>query len=174
MCLFTNCRSYNACIMVLPLYSFDLPFFLHNCIRWRFCSRHVMASVWYIKIAKALLILCLAYYVMKQVQHCRNWGIMAFMYRDMGRAFHKHILHIFLDGLQRCFSCCSLLILLCSKQNITEYEAYWLMGVPIINPCSFHEHILCIFCNGWMDCKDAFHAVLCLYILLCYGQTIAE
>ena len=23
--------------------------------------------------------------------------------------------------------------------------------------------ILRIFCNGWMDCRDAFHAVLCLY-----------
>ena len=28
----------------------------------------------------------------------------------------------------------SLLILLCNRQNIAEYEAYWLMGVPIINP----------------------------------------
>ena len=27
----------------------------------------------------------------------------------------------------------------------------------------FHEHILHIFCNGWMDCRDAFHAVHCLY-----------
>ena len=23
--------------------------------------------------------------------------------------------------------------------------------------------ILCIFCYGWMDCRDTFHAVLCLY-----------
>jgi len=29
--------------------------------------------------------------------------------------------------------CCSLLILLCNGQNIAEYEAYWLMGFPIIN-----------------------------------------
>ena len=27
----------------------------------------------------------------------------------------------------------------------------------------FHKYILCIFRNGWMDCRDAFHAVLCLY-----------
>jgi len=27
----------------------------------------------------------------------------------------------------------------------------------------FHEYILCIFCNGWMDCRDVFHAVLSLY-----------
>ena len=35
---------------------------------------------------------------------------------------------------------------------------------------TFHEYILRIFHNGWMDCRDAFHAVLCLYI----GQNIAE
>ena len=27
----------------------------------------------------------------------------------------------------------------------------------------FHKYILRIFRNGWMDCRDAFHAVLCLY-----------
>jgi len=27
----------------------------------------------------------------------------------------------------------------------------------------FHEYILRIFRNGWMDCRDVFHAVLCLY-----------
>jgi len=79
----------------------------------RICSRHVMASVWDIKIAEALLILCLAYYAMKRVRHCWNWGVMAFTYRDMGH--------------------------------------------------TFHERILRIFCNGWMDCRSAFNAVLCLY-----------
>ena len=74
------------------------------------CGSLIMASVWDINITESLLILCLAYYVMKRVQH---WGIMAFMYRDMGHAFHEHILHIFR--------------------------------------------------NGWMDSKDTFHAVLCLY-----------
>jgi len=34
---------------------------------------------------------------------------------------------------------------------------YWYMGH------TFHEHILRIFHNGWMDCRDVFHAVLCLY-----------
>jgi len=34
---------------------------------------------------------------------------------------------------------------------------YWDMGH------AFHEYILCIFRNGWIDCRDAFHAVLCLY-----------
>jgi len=27
----------------------------------------------------------------------------------------------------------------------------------------FHEYILRIFHNGWMDCRDTFYAVLCLY-----------
>ena len=77
------------------------------------CGKHVMASVPDIQIAEVLLTLCLAYYVMKQVQHCWNRGIMAFMYRDMG--------------------------------------------------CTFYEHILHIFRNGWMDCRDTFYAVLCLH-----------
>ena len=28
---------------------------------------------------------------------------------------------------------------------------------------SFHKHILRIFRTGWMDCRDPFHAVFCLY-----------
>ena len=28
--------------------------------------------------------------------------------------------------------------------------------------CAIHEYILRIFRNGWMDCRDAFHAALCL------------
>ena len=77
-------------------------------------GRHIMASsVQDIKIAEALIILCLAYCAMKQVRHCWNWGVMAFTYWDMGHTFHKHILRIFR--------------------------------------------------SGWMDCRDAFYAVLCLY-----------
>ena len=37
-----------------------------------------------------------------------------------------------------------------------------------------HEYIVRIFRNGWMDCRDAFHAALCLRTLLCNGQNIAE
>ena len=77
------------------------------------CNRRIMASVRDTKIAETLLVLCLAYYVMKRVRHCWNWGVMAFTYRDMWHAFH--------------------------------------------------EYILCIFRNGWMDCRDAFHAADCLY-----------
>jgi len=29
--------------------------------------------------------------------------------------------------------------------------------------CAFHEYILHIFRKGWMDCRDTFYAVLCLY-----------
>ena len=38
--------------------------------------------------------LCLAYYVMKRVHHCRNRDAMAFTCRDMGRAFTS-ILSVF-------------------------------------------------------------------------------
>jgi len=36
-----------------------------------------------------------------------------------------------------------------------------------------HELVFCIFHNDWMDCRDAFHAVLCLYYCV-IGQNIAE
>ena len=98
---------------VLPLYPFDLPFFFSQLRKVTICGRHKMALVWDIKIDEALLVLCLAYYVIKRVCHCRNWDAMAFTYRDMGGAFH--------------------------------------------------EYLLRIFRNGWMDCRDAFHAALCLY-----------
>jgi len=28
---------------------------------------------------------------------------------------------------------------------------------------TFHKYILHIFRNGWMDCRDTFNAVVCLY-----------
>ena len=34
--------------------------------------------------------------------------------------------------------CCSLLIMLCNRQNIAEYEVYWLIGFPIINSSGLH------------------------------------
>jgi len=113
MCLFTNRSCYSACIRVLPFYPFDLPYFSSQLHKVTICGRHVMASVRDIKIAEALVVLCLAYYVVKWVRHCWNWGVMAFMYGDMGHTFHNYILRI--------------------------------------------------FCNSWMDCRDASHAVLCFY-----------
>ena len=97
----------------VPLYPFDLLFFSSQPRKVSICGRHEMASVRHIKINEALLVLCVAYFVMKRVCHCRNWDAMAFTYQDMGRVFH--------------------------------------------------EYILRIFRNGWMDCRDAFHAALCLY-----------
>ena len=113
MCVFTNWSCYSACIKVLPLYPFDLSYFSSQPRKVTICSRLIMASVRDIKIAEALFVLCPAYYVMKWVWHCWNWGIMAFTYWDMGRAFYYYILRI--------------------------------------------------FCNSWMNCRDVFHAVLCLY-----------
>ena len=45
--------------------------------------------------------------------------------------------------------------------NIAEIEALWLSRIYIWGV--FHKHILRISHNGWMDYRDAFHAVLCLY-----------
>ena len=59
----------------VPLWS-PIPFSkLHKVM---ICSRHVMASVQDVKIAEALLILCLAYYALKRVRNCWNWGVMPF------------------------------------------------------------------------------------------------
>jgi len=90
------------------------------------CGRHVMTSVRDIQITEALLTLCFAYYVMKRVQHYWNRGTKAFTYQDMGCVFRKCTLHIFRNDWMDCrdtFLCCSLLLLLCKRQNIAEYEA---------------------------------------------------
>ena len=91
MCLFTNCSCYSA------LYHFDLlPFFSSQPSKVTICGRHEMASVRDMKIDEALLVLCLAYYVMKRIRHCRA---MAFTYRDMGCAFTSiAIICIFRNG----------------------------------------------------------------------------
>ena len=133
MCLFTNRSCYSACIRMLPLYPFDLPFFSSQPRKVMIFSRHEMASVWDIKIDEALLVLCLAYYVMKQVRHCRNWDAMAFTYRDMGRTFHEYILHIFCNGWMDCRDSFHAVLYLCNKRNKTEYKANWLISVLIIN-----------------------------------------
>jgi len=97
------------------------------------CSRHVMASLRVIKIVEALLILFLAYFVMKQVRHCWNWGVIVFMYRDMGRKFHECILHIFHNGWMDCRDAFHVVVSLhCCVTD--RYKVYRLMGVQIINP----------------------------------------
>jgi len=97
----------HHCATFVPLWS---PILFSQPRKVTICVRHGMASARDIKINEAILYV---YYVMKWVWHYRNWDIMTFMYRDMGR--------------------------------------------------TFHEYILRIFCNGWMDCRDAFQAALCLY-----------
>ena len=137
MCLFTKRSCYSACIRVLPLYPYDFPFFSSQPHKVTIHGRQEMASVQNIKLDEALLVLCLAYYVMKRVHHCRNWDAMAFTYRDtMGRTFHKYILHIFRNGWMDCRDAFhAVLCLYCcvADKNIAEYEAYWLMGFPVIN-----------------------------------------
>jgi len=87
----------------LPLYPFDLPYFSSQPCKVTICGRHVMASVRDIKIAEALLVLCLTYYVMKWVRHCWNWGVMVFTYRDMGHAFSQ--VYSLVSRGQTFFSC---------------------------------------------------------------------
>ena len=82
------------CYLCTPLISHS--FFTPQPHKVMICGRHVLASVQDIKIAEALLMLCLAYYVMKYktsstlLKCLRHFG-----FRGMGHAFHEHILRIF-------------------------------------------------------------------------------
>ena len=141
MYLFTNRSSYSACIRVLPLYPFDLPFFLHNCVRWRFA-----VDTWWLQ--------CETY---RSLRHSSHYALLTVLWNKFniaeiealwlsrikiwGTRFTSifSMFSIMAGWLAEIFWCCSLLILLCNGQNITEYEAYWLMGVPIINPWGAHQ-----------------------------------
>ena len=105
MCLFPNHSSYKACIMVLPLYSFDLPLFLHNHVRNEFDIAEI-EPLW--------------------LSLIELWGTRFTSIFSIFSVMAGWIAEIFLH--------CSLLILLCNGQNIAKYEAYWLISVPIINP----------------------------------------
>ena len=93
---------------------------------------------------------------------------MAFTYRDMGHVFHEYILRIFHNGWMNCRDAyhAALCLYYCvMDKNIAEYEAYWLMGFPIINLWGTRfTSVFSIFSvmHGWRDCRDTFHAVLCL------------
>jgi len=76
------------------------------------CGRHVMASVWDIKITEALLTPCLAYYVMNEFDIAEIEALGFYLSRYGARVSWV-------------------------------YSPY--------------------FCNGWMDCRDTFYAILCLY-----------
>jgi len=99
----------------------------------------------------------LAYYVMKQVRHCWNWGVMAFTYRDMGCVFHEHILRIFHNGWMDCRDAFhAVLCLYCcimDKTYVAEYEVYWPMGFPVIKLWGTHfTNIFSLFyiMAGWI------------------------
>jgi len=131
------------CYLCTPLISHS--FFTPQPHKVMICGRHVLASVQDIKIAEALLMLCLAYYVMKYktsstlLKCLRHFG-----FRGMGHAFHEHILRIFhsYNGWMDCrdafHAVLCLYFCVTARQNIAEYEAYWLMGIPIINLWGVH------------------------------------
>jgi len=133
MCLFTKRSYYSACIRVLPLYPFDLPFVSSQPRKVTICGRHEMASVRDIKIDEALLVLHLAYYVIKRVHHCRNWDAMAFTYRDMGHAFTSIFSVFSVMGWMDCWDTFHAVLCLCNKRNKAEYEVNWLISVLMIN-----------------------------------------
>ena len=86
-----------------------------------------------------------SYNVMEWVQHSwylRCYGFHASKYGACASQVNLPYFPLWLDGLERCLSCCSMLILLCNGQNIAEYEVYWLMGVPIINHLRHAYHSL--------------------------------
>ena len=134
MCLFTNRSSCSACIMVLYLWTPLCPILSSQprignnlwLARNGFSARH-----------RYRWDTSHSYNVMKWVKNCRNRGIMVFTHLDMGRALHEWIFCIFHNGWMDCRGAfhvvLCLRILLCNRQNIAAYKAYWLMGFPIIN-----------------------------------------
>ena len=57
-------------------------------------------------------------------------------------------------------------------QNIAEYEAYWLMGFPIISLWGARfASVFRIFSYGWMGCRDTFHACVTNATKLSMKQT---
>jgi len=118
MCLFTNRSCYSACIRVLPLYPIDLPFFCSQPPKVTICGRHEMASERDIKINEAFLVLCLAYYVMKWVYHCRNWDAMGACFTSIFSIFSvMDCKDAFPAAL--CLYCCV------TDKKIAVYEVYW-------------------------------------------------
>jgi len=68
-----------------------------------------------------------SYNFMKQVQHYWNWCIMAFMYQDIVRMFHKWIFHVFRNGQMDCRDV--FIMRLCTKEmpgSHEVFESYWI------------------------------------------------
>ena len=123
MCNFTNCSSYNACIMVLLFILLCAPFLSQLPHWWRFlvCILWLQCEAWVSEVlARALLMLFFAWNATQCVQH--SWKRSVVIYHDR-------------MTLNRWLEC------VLQWSNISHY--------PII-------------LNGWIDCRDAFYAILCL------------
>ena len=132
MCLFTNYMYsiYSACIMVLPFNCFVPHSFLTTVHRWRFavsvywpqCKKQIFSEKLFIVIIKVMSLTLLK---------LKHYGFHVRIYRA---CTSRMILLWWLNGLQRCFSCCSMLLPLCNRQNIqvAAYKTYWLMDFLII------------------------------------------
>ena len=54
-------------------------------------------------------------------------------FKEVRTLMIKHSLFFVMAGLILVIlSCCSLFIMLCNGLKVSEYEAYWLMGFPLI------------------------------------------
>ena len=90
------------------------------------CGRRVMASVQDIKIAETLLMLIMLwneFNTLKLSFHVSNFTIEFSIFSVKAGWIAEMLFMLF-------FAC----MLLCNRWNIAEYEAYWLMEIPITNP----------------------------------------
>jgi len=144
---------YSACIRVLPLYPFDLPFFSSQPRKVTICGRHRMASVQDIKIDEALLMLCLAYYVELDIAKIETLWLSCI---EIWGARFTSIFSVFSIMAGWIAKMLFLPILLCNGQNIAEYEAYWLIArvhniyregeYPTLY-CPIKRHCVKVLCN---------------------------
>jgi len=119
----------SGCYLCTPLT--DLPYFSSQPRKMTICSRHIMASLRDIKIAEEFL-KCAPHIL---ICESHNASISA-----ISNLFYEYILRIFRSGWMDCRDAfhAVLCLLLYNGQNITEYEAYWFMGFPIINLWGVH------------------------------------
>ena len=104
MWLFTNCSCYSACIRVLPLYPFDLPYFSSQPRKVTICGRHEMASVQDIKDrwgTSCALPCLLCYETSLPLQKLRRYGFHVLRY-CMGHAFNEYILRSYRNRWMDC------------------------------------------------------------------------
>jgi len=106
--------------------TFDPPYFSSQLHKVTICGRNVMASVWDIKIAEALLVFCLAYYVMKWLKwRCYGFQVLG--------AHFTSIFSVFSVMAGWIAEMLFMLFFTYNGQNIAEYKLYWFMDFLIIN-----------------------------------------